>query len=90
MVMQINLIWVILQELPNSSPQTLMSLYGFDYGIFQKLFVSYVDQYVCAYLQFKTCYFIKGKEAILGLFRQGVSFSRVHGAILHFSHTILN
>jgi len=32
----------------------------------------------------KTCNFIKSKEAILVLFRQGVSFSRVPGAILHF------
>jgi len=38
---------------------------------------------------FKTCYFIKGKEAILVLFRQDVSFSRVPGPILIFFHTIL-
>ena len=44
----------------------------------------YVDIY-----NFKTCYFINGKEAISVLFRRGVGFSRVPGVILHFSHTIL-
>jgi len=47
-----------------------------------------INLYVHIY-NFKTFYFIKGKEAILVLFRQGVSFSRVPGAILQFIHTIL-
>ena len=42
-----------------------------------------INLYVHIY-NFKTCYVIKGKDVILVLFRQGVSFSRVPGAILHF------
>jgi len=56
---------------------------------FKKYFGFMLINLYLHFRNFKTCYFIKGKEAILVLFRQGVSFSRIPGAILHFSHTIL-
>ena len=49
--------------------------------ILNKLFTTCKEQSVHK-SNFETCYFIKGKEAILVLFRQGVCFSRVPGTTL--------
>jgi len=52
--------WVILQEFPNTCPQTLMSHYGFQFWNIKKIFVFYVqnvDQSVCANLQIKNLLF---------------------------------